>query len=227
MMRGMNKLSFIYIFSFFLLWYLQGHQTYEKTNLPSFIQDKREQIQKEFKDPKKVELLLSYVAGDYKKISKEIKDAHKILGLNHLFTPSGIHLSALFLLLFPLLFWLRKKNRILHFLFGTALYLSPFFLLPTFYAAKRISLLRIFSLWKEFIPYHFSFFWIFLLAFGVDFLLGGYAASPGSFIYSFLFIGILFSCEKTPAIRLHFRQLDTRDRDATILEANSIRKMPR
>ena len=100
-----------------------------------------------FEDPGRAELLLSYVAGDYKRVPEEIKEAHKILGLNHLFTPSGVHLSALFLLFFPLLLWLKKTHRPTHLAFGSLLYLLPFFILPSsFSAAKRISLLALFWL---------------------------------------------------------------------------------
>jgi len=196
----MNRLALIYIISFILLCYLQGHQKFSVNKTPPFVQEKREELKSKFKNPAHVELLLSYVAGDYRRIPKDVKEAHKILGLNHLFTPSGIHLSALFILFFPLMFWLKKKNRKGHFLFGTLIYMAPFFLLPTFYAAKRISLLRLLGLWKTISPWEIPFFFLFIAAFIIDFFLGGYSASPGSWVYSFLFLGILFSCEKIPKL---------------------------
>lgn len=198
--EDMNRLAFIYMISFALLCFLQGHQKYSYEKTPQFVQDKREELKSKFEKPEHAELLLSYVAGEYKKIPKEIKEAHKILGLNHLFTPSGIHLSALFLLFFPFLFWLKKSNRLGHFLFGSLLYLSPFVLLPTFSAAKRISLLRLLTLWKTLFPWQIPIFALFIGAFVLDIFLGGYSSSPGSWVYSFLFIGILFSCEKLPSL---------------------------
>lgn len=198
--EDMNRLAFIYMISFALLCFLQSHQKYNFEKTPQFVQDKREELKGKFEKPEHAELLLSYVAGDYKKIPKEIKEAHKILGLNHLFTPSGIHLSALFILFFPLLFWLKKTNRLGHLLFGSLLYLSPFVLLPSFSAAKRISLLRLLTLWKTLLPWQIPIFALFIGAFVLDLFLGGYSSSPGSWVYSFLFIGILFSCDKLPGI---------------------------
>lgn len=190
-----------------MLCLIQGPRSYQVEKTPEFVQEKRQEILSKFQDPAHAELLMSYVAGDYKRLPQEVKEAHKILGLNHLFTPSGIHLSALFILFFPLLFWLKKVHRPGHLAFGTLLYLLPFFILPTFYAAKRISLLRLISLWKTVLPFEIPFFALFLLAFALDFFLGGYAASPGSFVYSFLFIGILFSCDKSPGLFIPFALL--------------------
>lgn len=200
----MTRLAFIYIVSFVLLCFLQGPRKFAVEKTPQFVQEKREELKNKFTDKAHVELLLSYVAGEYRHVPKEIKDAHKTLGLNHLFTPSGIHLSALFILFFPFLFWLKKRNRKLHLLYGSVLYLAPFALLPSFYAAKRISLLRLLTLWKTLLPWKIPFFALFLSAFLLDILLGGYFASPGSWVYSFLFLGILFSCDKFPGILVPF-----------------------
>ena len=165
-------------------------------------------MRKKFEDPGRAELLLSYVSGDYKRLPKETKEAHKILGLNHLFTPSGIHLSALFILFLPILYLLKNKYRPAHLAFGTVLFLIPMFVLPTsFSAAKRISLLRLVSLWKTILPWDFPFFYVFLFTFILDFLLGGFQKSPGSFVYSFLFLGILFSANQIPKMFLPFALL--------------------
>ena len=204
----MTRLSFIYILSFILLCLIQGPRKFQVEKTPDFIQEKRELMRKGFEDPGRAELLLSYVAGDYKRVPKDIKEAHKILGLNHLFTPSGVHLSAIFLLFFPLLFWLKRTHRPSHLTLGTLLYLLPFFILPSsFSAAKRISLLRLLSLWKTLCPWDFPFFYIFLGGFFLDFLLGGFRNSPGSFVYSFLFLGILFSADQIPKLFLPFALL--------------------
>ncbi|MBF0301309.1 MAG: hypothetical protein HQK51_21565, partial [Oligoflexia bacterium] len=74
----------------------------------NFIENKKEKMLKSFKNKRLVVLGLSYLFGYTKGLNKEIKKNHKKLALNHLFTPSGIHLSSLLLMLVPGFFVLSQ-----------------------------------------------------------------------------------------------------------------------
>lgn len=127
-----------------------------------------------------LELWESILTGRSAPLSRLMKDKYKELGLNHIFTPSGFHLSAV---LFPIMKIMKSPKLQLGFLLilGSAMYF-----LPGFGALKRMILIKanqnIFSL-------HVGF----LSALLLDMFFGTFQTSPLSFTYSFLFIGIIYS----------------------------------
>ena len=131
--------------------------------------------------------LRSYVLGDKRKLGRSLKWAHKVLTIQHLFTPSGLHLSSIFLLILPLL---KKLSPRIRWFISLTLFILPLFL-PGFWAIKRICLLRILKLFFT----RLSWFSVFLIAFTLDFFWGTFDQSPLSFCFSFLFLGLIFSLE--------------------------------
>lgn len=110
----------------------------------------------------------------------------KLLGLYHLFTPSGLHLTSLFL---PLFFLLRRRSSKLLKFIAIILLLLPF-TLEKFYSLKRMC---IFHILKILFP-GLSNRTIFILVFFIDFMRSGFSESPLSYALSFLFLGsIIFS----------------------------------
>lgn len=139
-----------------------------------------------FKNREERSLLIAYTYGGSDGISREMKKAHRDLGLLHLFTPSGVHLSAI---LVPLLFLIRlvTKQKRIQTILKILIFVAPLFL-SGFFCLKRMGvwrvLLTLFPLGNL---------TSFFLTFGGDYLFGSFSLEPLSFIYSFLFFGILLS----------------------------------
>jgi hypothetical protein len=111
----------------------------------------------------------------------ELKQSLRNLGLIHLLTPSGLHLSSLFILI--------KKWRILYPICLFSLFL------PGLYSLKRVAIIKTF---RSFLPLKVSF----ILSFCIDLLFGNFINSPISFSLSFLFLGIIIFIRKN--LWLHF-----------------------
>lgn len=134
-------------------------------------------------------LLWGYFLGRTRKVCKDDKLRHKKLGLLHLFTPSGLHLSS-FLLPLTLLAWFGRwpglGAKLITFLFC----LSCFF--PSgFYSLKRMAGLRLLF----FLPTknkRVKWFYFFIV-FAADYFWGSYSHSPLSLVFSFMFLGVLIS----------------------------------
>jgi hypothetical protein len=119
---------------------------------------------------------------------RDLKLEFKSLGLLHLMTPSGIHLSSLLIFIF---IFIRGKNRLFIYVLTAAIV----FPLIGFYSLKRIILFHLLK------PVLKSNELSFLSTFLIDLLIGGYQNSPLSFTYSFLCWGvIIFSKNKTLTI---------------------------
>jgi hypothetical protein len=122
----------------------------------------------------------SVLTGRSAPVSKILKEKYKELGLNHVFTPSGFHLSAV-LSPFMKLIKVPRNELIILFIIGMTLCL-----LPGFGALKRMVLIKgqqkIFGRHEGFI-----------LALILDILWGSFQESTLSFTYSFLFLGIIYS----------------------------------
>lgn len=184
----MNKkwLICVLILSFFLL---SVQKTHELSSLGSFFradksivlehfQKARHKVAKE--DLELLKLWESILTGRSAPLSKWIKERYKQLGLNHLFTPSGFHISAV---LFPFM-KLLKKN--LHqFILLLFLGFSLCFL-PGLSALKRMVLIKGH---QKALGLHSGF----IIALLIDVLFGSFQKGVLSFTYSFLFIGIIYS----------------------------------
>ncbi len=132
------------------------------------------------KDIDLLELWESMLTGRSAPLSRLIKKQYKALGLNHIFTPSGFHLSAVLL---PVLYLIRGSRPQLYLLMLLGVGIMA---LPGFSALKRMILIkmcqRMFDLKLGFI-----------LAGSLDIMVGTFQTSTISFTYSFLFLGIIYS----------------------------------
>lgn len=132
------------------------------------------------KDLELLELWESMLTGRSAPVSKWIKEQYKTLGLNHLFTPSGFHLSAVMM---PFMKFIKGKGWqfLILFLVGLGI-----FSMTGQGALKRMVLIKLNqNLFGQKAG--------FALALGMDMLFGSFADSPLSFCYSFLFLGIIYS----------------------------------
>jgi hypothetical protein len=127
-----------------------------------------------------LELWESMLTGRSAPVSRWIKKEYKGLGLNHVFTPSGFHLSAV-LLPFQKIFSNSKFHWFILIIFGLLA-----FSLKGQSALKRVVLIKISQ--KKF-GQGLGFF----LALIADILMGSLNESPLSFCYSLLFLGIIYS----------------------------------
>lgn len=148
------------------------------------------------KELESLKLWESLLTGRSRPLSKLMKEKYQDLGLLHLFTPSGFHLSAL---LSPVMRILptTKFQLLLLIVLG-----SSFFFLPGFLALKRMILIK----FHQKLLGKFS---GFVLALLIDMLFGSFQEGPRSFTYSFLFLGIVYSGKKglTLIIWFYFAQM--------------------
>ncbi len=150
----------------------------EKTPKLKSFQEARSKIKTQ--DLDLLKLWESILTGRSAPLSRYMKERYQKLGLNHLFTPSGFHLSAV---LFPFLKFLKSINHRLIFLFliGVAL-----IFLPGLGALKRMLLIKLNqNIWGL----HAGF----IIAMYLDILFGTFQNSALSFTYSFLFLGIIYA----------------------------------
>jgi competence protein ComEC len=109
-----------------------------------------------------------------------MKANYKVLGLNHIFTPSGFHLSAV---IFPFMKFLKTNFLQMIFILSIG---SGLFFLPGLGALKRMVLIKSN---QKILGMHAGF----ISALILDMWWGSFQNSPLSFTYSFLFIGIIYS----------------------------------
>jgi hypothetical protein len=127
-----------------------------------------------------LELWESMLTGRTAPVAKWIKEKYKTLGLNHLFTPSGFHLSAVLMPVMKLIKSSRWQLLIL------LLLTAGIFTLRGQGALKRMALIKVNQRWLNQKSG-------FLLAMVMDMLGGSFFDSPLSFTYSFLFLGLIYS----------------------------------
>lgn len=132
------------------------------------------------KDQELLELWESMLTGRVAPVSKWMKERYKLLGLNHLFTPSGFHLSAV---LYPLMKFIKNLKIQLTLLIILGLLL---FMVPGQGALKRMILIKSH---QKILGLHVGF----IAALVLDSLFGTFQTSALSFTYSFLFLGIIYS----------------------------------
>lgn len=139
--------------------------------------DARSRVKKE--DLEDLKLWESMITGRSAPLSRLLREKYKSLGLNHLFTPSGFHLSAV---LFPVLKFIRSQFHLpLLLLLGCGLYF-----MPGLTALKRMLSIKTH---QEVFGLHVGF----CLALLTDIMFGSFQEGALSFTYSFLFIGIIYS----------------------------------
>jgi hypothetical protein len=187
----MNKiwLACIFLTAFIMVAIVKTH---EVNSLQPFFRGERTLKLKRFAEAKKtlsvsdqelLELWESMLTGRSAPLSKWMKTQYRTLGLNHLFTPSGFHLTAV---LTPFLRFFSSTKSHLCLLLCIALGLC---FIPGQGALKRMVMIKsqqkIFTLRLGF-----------FIGLTIDILFGSFTDSPLSFAYSFLFLGIVYSGSK-------------------------------
>lgn len=176
------------------------HQTrLPDLRIPTILTKYQTEIKKSFKHPENANVLFSFLTGHKNGISPYTRKAFKKTNLSFLLSPSGIHLTALLLILG--IFLKRIKIKWVRHL-SQCLILIPFLFLPQFYSLKRLILLRLILKAKFIAKFSLNFENIYLITFFVSFLFGHYHDSPLSFLYSFIFLGTFFSLRDHPKIIL-------------------------
>lgn len=176
----------IFIITFFIL---AAFKAWQNQKIGHYFKQEKSLKLETFENAKKIvtkdelELLKlweSTITGRSAPLSKVIKDKYKLLGLNHIFTPSGFHLSAV---LYPFMKLFKKNYHQLILLFFIGIGLSQ---LSGFSALKRMVLIKIN---QRLINIHAGFITAILL----DVFFGSFQNNLLSFTYSFLFLGIIYS----------------------------------
>jgi hypothetical protein len=127
-----------------------------------------------------LELWESMLTGRTAPVSRWMKERYQLLGLNHLFTPSGFHLSAV---LNPFMWIFKKREAQIAILIVIGFFLS---VQPGQGALKRMVLIKGS---QKVLGQQIGF----LLALFIDVLFGSFQGNPLSFSYSILFLGIIYS----------------------------------
>ncbi len=184
-----NALFYFYFFNFLFFSLVFRERTLKATlsfsnKTPSFIRQRNNEIDKIWKNSELTNFLSKTTTSFSTKRLRVLKEQLKKLGLIHLLTPSGIHLAPLKSLL-RMTFLMR---------FFSFVFMGIFFL-PHLFSLKRIVLLH-------FLPRGISPLIGLFFVFIGDVIRGGFQASPLSFCFSLLFLGILFF--RPPRMWLHF-----------------------
>lgn len=138
-----------------------------------------------------LELWESMLTGRVAPLNKSIKEQYKVLGLNHLFTPSGFHLSAI---LSPITKFIKGHLPHLFILSLIGILLS---FVPGQSALKRMVLIK-------FTQKNLGLKAGFILALLIDIMWGTFQTGALGFTYSFLFLGIIYSGAKGLGLILWF-----------------------
>lgn len=189
--KKMNKiwLTCIFLTAFCMVAILKTH---EVNSLQPFFRGEKTLKLKRFSEAKKglslkdqelLELWESMLTGRSAPLSKWMKSQYRTLGLNHLFTPSGFHLTAV---LSPFMRFFSSTRSHLTLLLLIAISLC---FIPGQGALKRMVMIKsqqkIFNLRIGF-----------FVGLTIDILVGSFTDAPLSFAYSFLFLGIVYSGSK-------------------------------
>jgi hypothetical protein len=127
-----------------------------------------------------LELWESIMTGRVAPISKITKERYRILGLNHIFTPSGFHLSAV---LNPVMKFIKNPRLQFAILLMTLL---GIYCLPGMSALKRMVTIKAA---QKMMGLHLGF----VTALILDIFVGTFSQNTLSFTYSFLFLSIIYS----------------------------------
>jgi len=156
-------------------------------------------IKKSFENKKNFYIYRSFLTGRKRGVPKELKQAMARLNLLHLLTPSGLHLSSLFIIFILIRRkfsspWIDRSELILC--------LGLYLFLPGYYSLRRVSLLRSLFLINKKFDKKFSNIQVFLVFLIFDISFGTFHHSKLSFAYSVLFLGIIFLGNKLNFIKL-------------------------
>ena len=185
----MNRVFFIYLTSITLLVlakkveqkFSKPWPNMEASKLEKTLTSNSKPIRESFKKKVNFDLLAAYVTGNKKSLPIKLKKYHKTLNLMHLFTPSGLHFSSIYVFFIPLFNFLKKKNTPVYFLTHTMLCAMPF-LLSGFNSIKRICIFYILKVIRGFLRQdqikQIENFYLILLTFLIDGIRGSFNESP-------------------------------------------------
>jgi competence protein ComEC len=153
-------------------------------------------------------LAKTFVCGDKKAIDSQSVRQFRELGLAHLFTPSGLHLTSAWLTLRSVFRFIKRRwpRQLIKILFFSSLYN----LLTGYLSIRRLALFHICQTIFQLLNWRLPPFILFHCIFIYDFFWGSFTQSPLSFIYSYLFLGCFFTAKdkfSTPIIPLMAAQL--------------------
>jgi hypothetical protein len=185
--------------SVFLLMALKSHelkqwQRFYKNDPPikfAHFSSAREKLKGQ--DLELLKLWESMLTGRTAPLGKELKEQYRSLGLAHIFTPSGFHLSALLVPMMKLIH--HSKLRLLILL----VVCLGIFQLQGQAALKRMGLIKI-------AQHLFTKRAGFIVALLLDVMFGSFQKNPLSFTYSFLFLGIIYSAGRRTFIYFFLAQ---------------------
>ena len=126
------------------------------------------------------------LTGNARPLSRERKEKLKALGLAHIYTPSGLHLS---LVLNPVFLFL--KSNLLRFILLGGLFALAGVFLPGMLAVKRMIELKLFQTVGKSAGVENRY--TFLAVMFFDLIFGTYLHSPLSFCFSFLFLSLIYA----------------------------------
>lgn len=142
------------------------------------------------------ELVRSYSTGNKSRLQPTMRRLHQDLGLMHLLTPSGLHLSVLWKIMISFVAIFISINFKWRLFLSTA---SVIILLPisSLLAMQRMAILRLISTaLSPFIQNKTRKTQIsFIATFVIALIIGNFSASPLSFALSFLFLAMLISAQ--------------------------------
>jgi len=189
---GMKFFTFVSLFSVFLLsWskpFAQDKPPAKKA-LPAFIKAQHRDFKDGFQSPQNANVLWAFLTGEKAGITPRAQKSFNDLELGFLFSPSGIHLSALLAL-----FFLGRKLKIpksrhkKKFQYLQWILLLSAYFLP-YLAVKRIICLRFLMLLQRLFKKRIPIEALLVVTFLISFLFGHFAESPLGFILSFLYMG--------------------------------------
>lgn len=168
-----------------ILFFILDLESYEALKLIKFYSRDQGNLRAVFPLKEHYALLDAYFLGDTSHVSKSLKEAHRVLGLTHLFSPGGFHFHACFGLVY--LFIKNKKLKWLFYVYQIVLIGLQLYLLQIkgLFPLKRVIPFQILSL--SFKKPKIAFTIIFIL----DLFWGNFLQSPLSYFLSLGFWGII------------------------------------
>lgn len=157
-------------------------------SLDKVTQGRHQSLRQRFTNPEHADFIISTTLGEKRWLNPKTRKLHRQFNLTHLFTPSGLHFSALMLLV---RFFVRSRW------LKICLYLAPL-TLGGLHSCKRVGLL--FGV-REFFP-KISLYALFLGVMALDYAFGTYRQSPASFLYSFIFLGVFITMGASTQLRV-------------------------
>ncbi|MDD4975979.1 MAG: hypothetical protein PHY93_16600 [Bacteriovorax sp.] len=200
-MLAMRFFAFITLISAFLLFLSKPFDQRinpVKKAIPTFVKSQQRAFKDSFDHPQNANIAWAIMTGEKFGISPKAMQDFKDLELNFFFSPTGIHLAAILSLLFFLIKKLKYKKTVNMIQWGILIWA----LFLPFLAIKRIIFLRLLIMSQRLIKRKFYIEILFLITFGMAFLLGHFKESPLGYILSFLYIGTFISLSDKPKIIL-------------------------